>query len=117
MNTWASLALALIAYITAPAAAQAGQPVPFRATWEANITIAPLAPPLVAVAGQGAGQALHLGAMAAQSIADTVNLATGEGFAAYRFIATNGDEAGNRVRSVLLTNTVLAHRLAPGPDR
>lgn len=72
---------------------------------------------LVAVAGQGAGQALHLGAMAAQSIADTVNLETGEGFAAYRFIATNGDEAGNRVRSVLLTNTVLAHRLAPGPDR
>ena len=91
IDLWASLALALIAFAFAPAA-QTGQQVPFRATWGADITISPLAPPLVAVSGLGAGQALHLGAMTAQSIAEIVNLDTGAGVAAYRFIAANGDE-------------------------
>ena len=92
INTWAGLALALITLGSVPAAAQAGQQVPFRAAWSADITISPLAPPFVAVSGLGAGQALHLGAMTAQSISETVNLETGAGIAAYRFIAANGDE-------------------------
>jgi hypothetical protein len=35
---------------------------------------------------------VHLGTMTAQSIEETVNLETGAGIAAYRFIAANGDE-------------------------
>lgn len=91
-HTWASLALAILTLALAPAAAPAGQQVPFRAAWNVDITISPLAPPLVAVSGSGAGQALHLGAMTAQSLSETVNLETGVGLAAYRFIAANGDE-------------------------
>lgn len=87
----AGLALALIAFAFVPAA-QAGQQVPFRAAWSADITISPLAPPFVAVSGLGAGRALHLGTMTAQSIEETVNLETGAGLAAYRFIAADGDD-------------------------
>jgi len=76
----------------APSAVQAESAVPFRANWESQITIAPLAPPLFAVSGLGAGKALHLGAMTAQSITEVVNLATGEGAASYRFTAANGDD-------------------------
>lgn len=92
IDSWASLILALLVLILAPCATRAGQLVPLRATWDSEITISPLAPPRVAVSGQGAGHATHLGAMAAQSIAEVVNLATGEGAASYRFIAANGDE-------------------------
>lgn len=76
----------------APLAVQADSAVPFRANWETQISIAPLAPPLFAVSGVGAGKALHLGAMTAHSITEVVNLATGEGAASYRFTAANGDE-------------------------
>lgn len=58
----------------------------------ADITISPLAPPFVAVSGLGAGRALHLGAMTARSIEETVNLETGAGIAAYRFTAANGED-------------------------
>ncbi len=92
INTWASLALALITFASTPTTAQAGQQVPFRAAWTADITISPLASPLVSVSGLGAGKALHLGAMTAQSVEETVNLDTGAGIAAYRFIAADGDE-------------------------
>src|SRR5690349_17740149 len=82
----AGLALALIGLI--PFAVQAESAVPFRATCESQISIAPLeGGPLFAVSGLGAGKALHLGAMTAQSIAEVVNLATGEGAASYRFTA------------------------------
>jgi len=91
-NLWASLALLLIASTLTPAAVQAGQQVPFRAAWEADLTITPLVPPFVAVAGLGTGRAQHLGRFTAASVAETVNLDTGEGDAAYRFTAANGDE-------------------------
>jgi hypothetical protein len=88
----AMLAVALGGFAVAPIAAQAGNQVPFRASWDAQISIAPLAPPLFAVSGLGAGRATHLGKMTAQSIAEVVNLATGEGAASYRFTAANGDK-------------------------
>jgi hypothetical protein len=92
ISLWASLALVLITSVFAPTAVQAGQQVPFRAAWEADLTITPLVPPLVAVAGLGTGRAQHLGRFTAASIAEEVNLDTGEGDAAYRFTAANGDE-------------------------
>ena len=88
----ALLALAVGAFALAPSPVQAGDQVPFRASWDAQIEITPLNPPLVAVSGLGEGRATHLGRMTAQSIAEVVNLATGEGAASYRFTAANGDE-------------------------
>ena len=90
----------------APSAVQAESAVPFRATWETQISIAPLEPPLFAVSGLGAGKALHLGDMTAQSITEVVNLATGEGAASYRFTAANGDD-------VLITFAFLAIPTSP----
>jgi hypothetical protein len=109
INLWASLALAVFAFVSAlaPIPVHAGSQVPFRLTWAADITISPLAPPLVAVAGLGAGRATHLGALAAQSISETVNLDTGEGIAAYRFTAANGDD-------VLVTFVFVAIPSGPG---
>ena len=84
--------LALVLTSLAPFAVQAESDVPFQATWESLISIEPLVPPLFAVSGLGAGKALHLGDMTAQSITEVVNLATGEGAASYRFTAANGDD-------------------------
>ena len=86
----AGLVLALTSL--SPSAVLAESDVPFRATWESQISITPLGGPLFAVSGLGAGQALHLGDMTAQSITEVVNLATGEGAASYRFTAANGDD-------------------------
>jgi hypothetical protein len=88
----ATFAVALLPFLSAPDAARAGNQVPYRATWDTDISITPLDAPLVAVSGLGKGLATHLGAMTAQSIHEVVNLATGEGSAQYRFIAANGDE-------------------------
>ena len=86
----AGLVLALTSL--APSAVLAESDVPVRATWESQISFTPLGWPLFAVSGLGAGQALHLGDMTAQSITEVVNLATGEGAASYRFTAANGDD-------------------------
>lgn len=83
--------LALALTCLAPPAVQAESDVPFRATWESQISITNLAGPIYAVSGLGVGKALHLGTMTAQSIVEVVNLATGEGAASYRFTAANGD--------------------------
>lgn len=100
----AGLVLALTSLV--PSAVQAESEVPFRANWETQISIAPLEPPLFAVSGLGAGKALHLGDMTAQSITEVVNLATGEGAASYRFTAANGDD-------VLITFAFLAIPTSP----
>jgi hypothetical protein len=83
--------LALATCAIAVLSAQAGDLVPFRAAWETQIELIPLAPPLVAVEGAGEGQAEHLGRMTAQSIEEVVNLGTGDGLASYRFISASGD--------------------------
>jgi hypothetical protein len=70
----------------------AGEQIPFKATWDADITTSTLAPPLLAVSGIGEGHATHLGLMTPQSIEEVVNLETGEGVASYKFISANGDE-------------------------
>jgi hypothetical protein len=88
----ALLALTLGALALTAPTVHAGSQVPLRLTWDADIALTPLAPPLVAVSGLGAGRATHLGAVEAQSIAEVVDLATGEGIASYRFTAANGDE-------------------------
>jgi len=100
----AGLVLALTSLT--PSALQAESEVPFSATWETQISIAPLEPPLFAVSGLGAGKGLHLGALTAQSITEVVNLATGEGVASYRFTAANGDD-------VLITFLFLAIPTSP----
>lgn len=89
-RTLAALSCALLQFDAI--SIQAGDQVPFRATWDAAITFAPLTPPFDAVSGLGVGRATHLGKMTTQSIEEVVNLATGEGAASYRFTAADGDQ-------------------------
>ncbi len=93
IQSWTSVALLTVigAVLVAPVGAQARDQVPFRAEWNADIqTIVNF--PIATVIGSGQGQALHLGRVAAESIAEEVNLATGAGEASYRFTVANGDE-------------------------
>jgi hypothetical protein len=71
--------------------AVAGGQVPFHATYSLQLEADFSAFPLVGVTSQGSGLATQLGNIAAQSVSETVNLATGEGIAVYQFTAANGD--------------------------
>jgi hypothetical protein len=86
----AGIMMALLALT--PPTLHAGEQIPFRIAWDANLVLTPLAPPFADVAGVGVGRATHLGRVAAQSIEEVVNLATLEGEASYLFTAANGDQ-------------------------
>jgi len=86
----AGIMMALLAL--APPTLHAGEQIPFRIAWEADLVLTPLTPPFAAIAGVGVGGATHLGQVAAQSIQEVVNLETLEGEASYRFTAANGDQ-------------------------
>ena len=75
------VAMALVSGAVALASStiHAGEQIPFKATWDAEITTSTLAPPLLAVSGIGEGHATHVGLMTPQSIEEVVNLETGEG--------------------------------------
>jgi hypothetical protein len=64
--------------------------VPFRASYEVDIQ-AEINLPIATVTSTGAALATHLGRVAARSVEETVNLATGEGVATHEFTAANGD--------------------------
>jgi hypothetical protein len=68
----------------------AGEQVPFRGRLEAIVTRTPLAPPLVSVLVEGAGDATHLGRFTF-TFPHIVNTATRTGVGAYHFVAANGD--------------------------
>jgi hypothetical protein len=85
------VAMTLGALALNPLVTQAKDQVPFRAEWRSDLEIR-VDFPIATVIGNGAGGATHLGRMTANSVAETVNLVTGAGFAEYRFVAANGDE-------------------------
>jgi hypothetical protein len=64
--------------------------VPFRASYEVDLQ-AEINLPIATVTSTGSALATHLGRVAARSVEETVNLATGEGVATHEFIAANGD--------------------------
>jgi len=86
----ALLALAAAAIAVAQPQAHANDQVPYRAKYDTQFETV-VNPPIAEVFATGVGRATHLGRMDVQSIEETVNLATGEGFARYRYIASNGD--------------------------
>ena len=88
-----SLTLALLAVLAlaGPAAASAQEKqVPFRGSFEGLATVAPLAPPFVAVDIEGGGQATHLGNFEV-SIPHVTNRSNGTAAGTYVFTAANGD--------------------------
>ena len=86
--------MALLAFICSLFATQpttlAGGQVPFRAKYNLEL-VADIVGPIATVTSHGSVLANQLGAAAANSISETVNLATGEGVAVHQFTAANGD--------------------------
>ena len=92
-NSIARLTLALLAVLAlAGSAAAEGQrkQVPFRGRLEGIATVAPLAPPFVAVNIEGGGRATRLGHFEV-SIPHVTNRSNGTAVGSYEFTAANGD--------------------------
>jgi hypothetical protein len=89
----ARLTLALLSVLTlaGPAAARGQEKqVPFRGVLEGTATVAPLAPPFVAVDIEASGHATHLGNFDV-SIPHVANRSNGTAVGTYVFTAANGD--------------------------
>jgi hypothetical protein len=86
----AGLALAVVAILglTGPVAAQ--QQVPFKGSFEGDVTVTPLAPPFVQVDVEAMGKATQLGQFTLD-IPHVVNRANGTAIGTYEFTAANGD--------------------------
>ena len=69
----------------------AGKQVPFRISYNNDITADFSNLPLVPVTSSGTILGTHLGNGTARAISETVNLATGEGVAIHELTAANGD--------------------------
>jgi hypothetical protein len=92
-NSIARFTLALLALLAlaGPAAAEGQQKqVPFRGRLEGVATVAPLAPPFVAITIEGGGNATHLGNFEV-SIPHVTNRSNGTAVGSYEFTAANGD--------------------------
>jgi hypothetical protein len=86
----ASLVLALLAVLGLAGPVPAGEQVPFKGSFEGDVTVRPLGPPLVMVDVEAAGEATHLGKFAL-NIPHVVNRATMIASGCYEFTAANGD--------------------------
>ena len=89
-NSAASLALAVLAVLSLAGPVAAGHPVPFKGSFEGDVTVSPLAPPLVTVDVEATGNASHLG-LFTLDIPHVVNRATRAATGSYEFTAANGD--------------------------
>jgi hypothetical protein len=87
----ASLALAVLAVVGLAGPAPAGEQVPFKGSLEGDVTVTPLAPPVVAVDVEATGKATHLGKFTLD-IPHVVNRATRTALGSYEFTAANGDK-------------------------
>jgi len=69
----------------------AGEQVPFKGSLEGDVTVTRLAPPLVMMDVEAAGNATHLGKFTLD-IPHVVNRATWTAIGSYEFTAANGDK-------------------------
>ena len=86
----ASLALAVLAVVGLAGPAPAGEQVPFKGSFEGDVTVTPLAPPFLQVDVEAMGKATHLGKFTLD-IPHVVNRANGTAVGSYVFTAANGD--------------------------
>jgi hypothetical protein len=84
----ASLALALLAVAGLAAPVPAGEQVPFKGSFEGDVTVTP---PFVMVDVEATGVATHLGKFTLD-IPHVVNAANGTAIGSYEFTAANGDK-------------------------
>jgi hypothetical protein len=87
----ASLALALLAVVGLAGPVPAGEQVPFKGSFEGDVTVTPLAPPFVMVDVEATGEATHLGTFTLD-IPHVVDRATRTAVGSYEFTAANGDK-------------------------
>jgi hypothetical protein len=84
------LALTALTVLALVGPAAAGEQVPFKGSLEGDVTVTPLAPPIVMADVNAAGNATHLGKFALD-IPHVVNRANGTAVGSYEFTAANGD--------------------------
>ena len=86
----ASLMLAVLGVLRLAHPAAAGEQVPFKGSFEGDVTVEPLTPPFVEVDVDADGNATHLGRFELD-IPHEVNRANGTAVGSYEFTAANGD--------------------------
>jgi hypothetical protein len=86
-----SFALAVLAVVGLAVSARAGEQVPFKGRLEGDVTVTPLAPPLLRVDVEATGKATHLGKFTLD-IPHVVDPATRTAVGSYEFTAANGDK-------------------------
>jgi hypothetical protein len=86
----ASLALAVLVVVGLVRPVPAEEQVPFKGSFEGDVTVTPLAPPFVMVDVEAAGNATQLG-LFALDIPHVVNRANRTAKGSYKFTAANGD--------------------------
>jgi hypothetical protein len=91
LSSAASLALALLAVVGLAGPVPAGEQVPFKGSFEGDVTSIPLAPPFAMVDVEAAGEATHLGKFTLD-IPHVVDRATRTAVGTYEFTAANGDK-------------------------
>ena len=86
----ASFALAVVAILGLSRPVAAGEQVPFKGSFEGDVTVTPLAPPYVSVYVDATGNATQLGQFTLD-IPHVVNRADRTAIGSYEFTAANGD--------------------------
>ncbi len=89
-SSTASLALAVVVILGLTGPVAAGEQVPFKGSFEGDVTVTPLTPPYLQVDVDATGSATHLGQFTLD-IPHIVNAATRTAIGSYEFIAANGD--------------------------
>ena len=86
----AGLALAVVVVLGLTGPVAAGKQVPFKGSFEGDVTVTPLTPPYLQVDVDATGNATHLGRFTLD-IPHIVNAANGTAIGTYEFTAANGD--------------------------
>ena len=85
-----AVALAVVGVLALAGPVIAGEQVPFKGSFEGDVTVTPLAPPFVMVDVEATGNATQLG-LFTLDIPHVVNRATRTAIGTYEFTAANGD--------------------------
>ena len=90
-SSTAGLALAVVVILGLTGQVAAAEQVPFKGSFEGDVTITPLTPPYVSVLVEGTGNATQLGQFTLD-IPHIVNRTTRIAVGTYEFTAANGDK-------------------------